>query len=139
MGAPGDGQDAAPRNVKAKEEMRRVRLGLDLEEMLEGAGAKENMEVNVTVDEEVGGHEGEGTGAHPSGGATGFSSTPSLSQEVQQALAHSESIVLGKTPSILTRPPPHLPAALGAPGTLRVPTPWRSSRSGRLSARFMGR
>ena len=71
----------------------------------------------MDVDEEVGGHEGEGVGAHPSRVATGLSSAPSLSQEVQQALVHSKSVVLGKTPSILTKPPPHLPAALGALGT----------------------
>ena len=120
------GQDATPRNVQTKKEVRRVRLGLDFEDVLEGGddgGEAENEEADVDVDEEVGGHEGEGTGAHPSGGATGFSSTPGLSQEVQQALAHSKNVVLGKTPSILTKPPPHLPAAPGAPGTLRVPTP----------------
>ena len=121
------GQDAVPWGVQAKKEVRGMRLGLELEEILEGGegsgGVEEDKEADADVDEEVGGHEGEGTGAHPSGGATGPSSTPGLSQEVQQALAHSEQVVLGKTPSILTKPPPHLPAALGAPVPPRVLTP----------------
>ena len=93
------GQDVAPQNVKAKKEVERLKLGLELEEVF-GSGGDDGGEgaADVDVDEEVGGHEGEGAGAHPSGGAAVLPPTPGLSQEVQQTLDHSHNIVLGKTP-----------------------------------------
>ena len=116
------GQGATPGQAKWE-----VRLGLDLEEVLEGGagGEGDGGEEGDSDDDEGEGVERPGeeeAGAHPSGGAAGSTPTPSISQEVQQALTHSNQVFLGKTPSVHSQLPPHLPAAPRVSDTPRVPT-----------------
>ena len=131
------GQDVAPQNVRAKKEVERLELGPELEGVFGEDDGGDDGGADVNVDEEVRGHEGEGAGAHPSGGAAVFPPTPGLSQEVQQALDHSHNVVLGKTPSIRSRPPPRVSAALGALATPWVPMPlqWQQIKKVALKAR----
>ena len=59
----------------------------------------------------------------PTWGCSCSPPAPGLSQEVQQALDHSHAVILGKTPSIHSRPPPRVSAALGALAAHWVLTP----------------
>ena len=116
------GQGAIPKYQTQKE----VRLGEELEQMMGGGDAdKEGDEgdEDVEVDEEVEGlEEEEEADVHPSGGASGSSSAPGISLEIQQALVHSEQVLQGVTPSVHTMPLPQLPAAPEVSGTPRVLT-----------------
>ena len=112
------GQDAT--STKDKE----VRLGDDWEQLLEG-GDNEEVAADAEATEEgkeVTGLEEEVVDAHPSGGAANPSPALQLSQEVQQAIAHSHQVLQGKAPSVCARPPPQLPVAPRMPGAPKAPT-----------------